>query len=281
MRRRRGVAVGSGWPGADAPPRSCWSVTIDEDGDYVFEAKYLGAEFTNPSTATKTVTVTSQDISTTTAVIGPDQDAYRDEPVNLTAKVEPGVSGGEVTFEVGGAVVGTAEVKDDGVAVLPHTFTGTGTHRVVARYSGADGISPSVSGQYPVSVTEAPAADRSTTITVDPVPTADRGTAVTLTARLDPADARGTVQFKLGDTALGAPVRVDEDGVATLTTFFADPGEFVVTAEFTADAGFIDSAADPVDVTVTGDPDSVPILGGGAGSMDFGSLTDVFALLGD
>lgn len=252
--------------------------SIDTDGDYVYEAKFLGAEFFNPSTASKSVTVTSQDIQTTTSVTGPEQDAYRDQPVNLTAKVEPGVSGGTVAFEVDGTPVGTVDVMDDGVAVLPHTFTTNGTHRVIARYSGADGISPSVSLQYPVSVTEAPAADVATTITVDPVASTAKGSPVTLTARLDPADARGTVQFKLGDVLLGGPVRVDANGVATLTTFFQNPGEFVVTAQFTADAGFIDSAANPVNVTVTGDPDTVPNPGGGTGSL--GGLTGLFGSLG-
>lgn len=251
--------------------------TLDVDGDYNYEAKFLGAEFSNPSSGSKSVSVTSLDIQTATSVTGPDHDAYRDQPVNLTAKVEPGVSGGTVTFEVDGTAVGTANVMDDGSAVLPHTFTTNGTHRVIARYSGVEGISPSVSLQYPVSVTEAPAADVATTITVDPVASTAKGSPVTLTARLDPADARGMVQFKLGDTLLGGPVRVDGNGVATLTTFFQNPGEFVVTAQFTADAGFIDSAAAPVNVSVTGDPDTLP---GNEGPGSLGSLSWLFGSLG-
>ncbi|WP_305093283.1 Ig-like domain-containing protein [Prescottella sp. R16] len=251
--------------------------TLDADGDYVYEAKFLGSEFSNASAGSKTVNVTSQDIATTTSVTGPAQDAYRGEPVNLTAKVEPGVSGGTVTFEVDGTAVGTAEVKDDGAAVLPYTFDANGTHRVIARYSGTDGVSPSVSAQYPVSVTEAPAADVATTVTVDPVAATAKGQQVTLTARVAPGSAHGTVQFKLGDALLGGPVRVDQNGVATVTTFFQNPGEFVVSAQFTADAGFIDSAADPVDVTVTGDPDTIPTPGGGGG---LGSLGDLFGGFG-
>ncbi|GAB2646095.1 Ig-like domain-containing protein [Prescottella soli] len=251
--------------------------TLDVDGDYAYAAKFLGAQFFSQSSGSKTVTVTSQDIQTTTSVTGPAQDAYRDQPVNLTARVEPGVSGGTVTFEVDGVAVGTADVKDDGAAVLPHTFDTNGTHRVIARYSGAAGVSPSVSTQYPVSVTEAPAAAVATTVTVDPVASTAKGSPVTLTARLHPADARGTVQFKLGNVLLGGPVRVDANGVATLTTFFQNPGDFVVTAQFTADAGFIDSAAAPVNVTVTGNPDTLP---GTDGPGSLGSLSGLFGSLG-
>ncbi len=50
----------------------------------------------------------------------------------------------------------------------------------------------------------------------------------------------------------------------------------MVTAQFTADAGFIDSAATPVNVTVTGDPDTVPNPGGGTGSL--GGLTGLFSV---
>lgn len=250
---------------------------LTDDGDHTYTASFSGAEFYNPSvSASKTVKVSTEDIATTTAVTGPAQDAYRGEPVNLTAKVDPGVSGGTVTFTVDGVEVGVAEVKDDGAAVLPYTFDTNGTHRVIARYSGDTGIAASTSPQYPVSVTEAPAADVATAITVDAVGSVAKGQAVTLTARLDPADARGMVQFKLGSDLLGGPVQVI-DGVATMTTFFQNPGEFVITAEYTADGGFIDSAADPVDVVITGAPDTIPGLpGGGAGSLDLGSLTSIF-----
>ena len=261
--------------------RARLTTSVDEDGGYAFAAEFLGSEFSRPSTGSRTVTVTSQDIVTTTTLIGPDRDAYRDQPVNLTAQVQPGVSEGEVAFEVNGQPVGSAEVKDDGIAVLPYSFDSTGTHQVVARFSGSDGISGSVAPRFPVSVTEAPAADVATTLSVDAVEPVERGTPVVLTARLDPAHARGTVQFRLGGTTLGGPVRVGPDGTATLTTHFQSPGEFAISAEFAADPGFIDSDSAPVDVTVTGAPDEVVIPGGGGeGSLDMGSLGTLFGSLG-
>lgn len=256
--------------------------TLTDDGEFTYTASFSGAEFYNPSvSASKTVRVSTEDIATTTAVTGPAQDAYRGEPVNLTAKVDPGVSGGMVTFTVNGVEAGAAEVKDDGAAVLPHTFDTNGTHRVVARYSGDIGIAASSSPQFAVSVTEAPAADVTTTVAVDAVGSVAKGQAVTLTARLDQADARGTVQFKLGNELLGGPVQV-VDGLARLTTVFQNPGEFVISAQYTADGGFVDSAADPVDVTITGAPDTIPGLpgGGGAGSLDLGSLSVLGGLFG-
>lgn len=253
--------------------------TLVDDGNYTYAASYLGAEFSRPSqSAVKTVSVSTADITTTTTVTGPGHDAYRGEPVNLTAKVEPGVSGGTVAFEVDGAPAGTVELKDDGVAVLAHTFNTDGTHRVVARYSGDVGISKSTSLQYPVSVTEAPADAVATTLTIDPLGSIAKGQAVTLTARLNPADARGTVQFKLGDQLLGGPVPV-VNGVATLQMVLQSPGDFAISAAFTADSGFINSAAAPADVTVTGTPDTIPGpdgAGGSLGGLGLGSLAGNF-----
>lgn len=251
--------------------------TIDEDGDFAFAANYIGSEFSRPSESlVKSVSVSTADITTTTTVTGPGHDAFRNEPVNLTAKVEPGVSGGTVSFEVDGTPIGEVEVKDDGAAVLAHTFDTTGTHRVIARYSGDLGISSSTSLQYPVSVTEAPAEAVPTTLALDPLGSIARGQSVTLTARLGQAEARGTVQFKLGDQPLGGPVQV-VNGVATLPMVFQSPGDFAISAEFTAESGFINSAAEPADITVTGTPDTVPLPdGGGGGSLDLGSLAGIF-----
>ncbi|MFF0817712.1 Ig-like domain-containing protein [Rhodococcus sp. NPDC003318] len=179
--------------------------------------------------------------------------AYVGQDVNLYAQVTPAVQGGTVEFTVDGGDKVTGTVGSDGVAVAPYTFTATGTHSVVARYSGTAGVAASVAPAYPVSVTNAPAADVQTTTTLAPVGTVVTGQPVTLTASVVPSNATGTVQFKLGDEPLGAPVPV-VNGTATLPTTFAGAGTFNVTAEFVGSAGFIDSASAPQTLTVPGVP---------------------------
>ncbi|MGW5074361.1 Ig-like domain-containing protein [Rhodococcus sp. NPDC004095] len=237
--------------------------TFDTDGDFTVTAVYSGAQgFEGSTSAPKTINVSTDDIATSVAMTAPDK-AYVDQDVNLHAQVTPAVQGGTVEFTINGGDKVTGTVGTDGVAVAPYKFTGTGTHSVVARYSGAEGIAPSVAPAFPVSVTVAPPADVQTTTTLAAVGTVAKGQPVTLTATVDPANAKGKVQFKLGNTPLGAPVDV-VNGVATLPTTFASAGTFSVTAEFVGAAGFIDSDSEPQTLTVPGDTDG----GGGTGSLD-------------
>lgn len=238
--------------------------TFDTDGDFTVTAVYSGTTgFVGSTSAPKTISVSTDDIVTSLAMTAPDK-AYVDQDVNLYAQVTPAVQGGTVEFTIGGGDKVTGTVGTDGVAVASYKFTGTGTHSVVARYSGAEGIAPSVAPAFPVSVTNAPAAAVQTTTTLAPVGTVTKGQPVTLTATVDPSNANGTVQFKLGSAPLGAPVAV-VNGVATLPTTFAGAGTFSVTAEFIGAAGFIDSDSEPQTLTVPGDTDPGT---GGTGSLD-------------
>lgn len=239
--------------------------TFDADGDFTVTAVYSGTDgFVGSASAPKTINVTTDDIATTVAMTAPDR-AYVDQDVNLYAQVTPAVQGGSVEFTIDGGDKVTGTVGSDGVAVAQYRFATPGTHSVVARFSGADGVGASVAPAFPVSVTHAPAAAVQTTTALTPVGTVTRGAPVTLTATVDPANANGTVQFMLGTTPLGAPVPV-VNGVATLPTTFVSAGTYSVTAKFTASAGFVDSDAESQTLTVPGDPGTGP--GGGTGSLD-------------
>lgn len=263
-----GTAVGTPAPVANGS--ASITHTFDADGDYAVTAAFSGTQgFTGSTSAAKTINVSTADIVTSVATTGPNK-AVVGQDVNLTAQVTPAVQGGTVEFTVGGGDKVTGTVGSDGVAVAPYTFTSTGTHRVVARYSGTSGVSPSVAPAFPVSVTNAPPAAQQTTTTLAPVGTVAKGQPVTLTANVAPAGANGTVQFKIGTTPIGAPVPV-ANGVATLPTTFVNGGTYSITAEFTGSTGFIDSASDPQTLTVPGDTN--PSNPGGTGSLDgiFGS----------
>ncbi|MGW4479837.1 Ig-like domain-containing protein [Rhodococcus triatomae] len=257
-----------GGPVAVANGAASTTHVFDTDGDHTVTAVYSGTTgFVGSTSAPKTINVSTDDIVTSLAMTAPDK-AYVDQDVNLHAQVTPAVQGGTVEFTINGGDKVTGTVGSDGVAVAPYKFTSTGTHSVVARYSGTDGVAASVAPAFPVSVTNAPAAAVQTTTTLAPVGTVTKGQPVTLTATVDPANANGTVQFMLGNVPLGAPVPV-VNGVATLPTTFASAGTFSVTAQFVGSAGFIDSDSQPQTLTVPGDPDT----GGGTGSLDglFGS----------
>ncbi|MCJ0901878.1 Ig-like domain-containing protein [Rhodococcus sp. ARC_M6] len=242
--------------------------TFTTDGNHEITAAFSGTTgFITSTSAVKTINVSTDDTVTTLAMTSPEL-AFVDQDVNLHAQVTPAVQGGTVEFTVDGGDKVTGTVGTDGVAVAPYKFTTTGTHRVLARYSGTQGVGGSVAPMFPVSVTTAPAADVQTSTTLAPVGTITKGSSVTLRATVDPTTANGKVQFKMGDVNLGAPVSV-VNGVASLPTTFAASGEFSITAEFIGAAGFIDSASAPQALTVPADTDPGP---GGP----FGSLSSIF-----
>ncbi|MEV0947029.1 Ig-like domain-containing protein [Rhodococcus sp. NPDC049939] len=242
---------------------------FDSNGDHTVRAEFLGASgYTGSTSESKTISVSASEAETSIDVTSPAK-AYVGQDVNLTAQITPAVQGGTVEFEVDGQTL-DAEVGTDGSAVAPYTFTNTGTHRVIARYSGTDGFAGSVSPAFAVSVTDAPAEDVETTTVLDPIGTVTKGDPVELRATVDPANARGQVEFKLGNTPLGTVDVVN--GVATLPTTFYNSGTYSVTAEFIGAEGFIDSAATPQELIVPGPVDPGPgDPGEPSGSSAFGS----------
>ncbi|MGW5074362.1 Ig-like domain-containing protein [Rhodococcus sp. NPDC004095] len=244
-----------------------------EAGTHNFTANFVGTGgYSDSASAASPLTVTDADFGTTTTVLEP-VTAVVGTPVNLSATVFPIPSGGDVTFKVDGTPVGTAPVgTGDGVAVLPHTFTAAGSANVVAEFTGTAGFTPSTSAGFTVTVSN-PDTRAATSTALAVSGNAAVGQTVTLTATVDPANADGTVQFKAGTTEIGAPVAV-VNGVATLTHTFDAEGTYAVTANFVGGSGFKDSVSGPTVLTVSaaGTPG-----GGGTGSADFGSLTDLFS----
>jgi len=111
---------------------------------------------------------------------------------------------------------------------------------------------------------DAPAAQAATTtmLNVSPASPAASGTQETLTASVSPTSAAGSVQFRDGSTAIGAPVTVN-NGVSSTTTKLAD-GSHSLTAVFTPTdtTAFGGSTSATVAYTVNGavvtPPPSVP-----------------------
>ncbi|WP_430336032.1 Ig-like domain-containing protein [Rhodococcus sp. ACT016] len=242
--------------------------TFTTDGDHSITAEFSGsAGYLGSTSAAKIVKVTTDappDEITTTTVTTPAH-AKVGQNVNLTAKVDPAGSGGTVNFVVDDGAPIASMVGTDGVAVASYTFTSTGTHKVVAKFTGGAGFAPSTSRAFPVSVTVPEPADVDTTTTLAPIGTVEKNVPVVLEARVGPAHAKGKVQFRIGDALIGGPVDV-VDGVATLPTTFVNSGTYHVTAEFVGSTGFSDSAAAPQTLTI---PDATgPNPGNGFGSLE-------------
>ena len=76
------------------------------------------------------------------------------------------------------------------------------------------------------------------------------GQAVTFTASVTPANVTGTVQFKDGNTNLGAPI-ASSNGTATLTTSALSVATHAITASYSGDGGFLPSSSAALSQVVT------------------------------
>ncbi|MGO4204228.1 Ig-like domain-containing protein [Rhodococcus sp. TAF43] len=187
--------------------------------------------------------------NTTTTALAAVPGAQVGKSVTLSATVTGGAEGNPVDFYDGGAKVGSGQLNASGVATFAWSPSTAGARSVQAKFAGTPFANGSESGVQSVSVAEA---DVPTTTTVTVPPSALTGTAVNLTAKVEPGVASGTVQFKDGDTNIGAPVPVTA-GTAQVSHTFASAGTHPIMAAFTG-VGFVSSASEPQLVSVT-DPD--------------------------
>lgn len=167
--------------------------------------------------------------------------------MDLTATVAPSDASGTVQFKDGGNDIGSPVPVSGGSATLSHTFDSVGAHDITAAYNAGPGFHSSTSGVQTVDVS----ADTTTTISAPNA--ALVGDSITVSAVVTPANAVGTVQFKDGETNLGAPVAV-VNGTASLTRSYDASGTHSFTAVFTGEAGYGDSVSTATQLDVS-DPD--------------------------
>ncbi|WP_143187357.1 Ig-like domain-containing protein, partial [Rhodococcus maanshanensis] len=74
------------------------------------------------------------------------------------------------------------------------------------------------------------------TITLDPITAAPNSNEYTLTAKITPAAAGGTVEFKDGNDVLGS-TKVEADGTATRIWYAQTDGKHTITATFSGRDG--------------------------------------------
>ncbi|WP_072691258.1 Ig-like domain-containing protein [Rhodococcus marinonascens] len=214
--------------------------------------------------------------STTSTILGVPDDAQVGSSVPLRATVINSfgsVGTGSVEFYDDTTKIGEAPVKDAflwGVATFDWTPDTEGLRKLSAKYVGTSQILGSQSSVETVQVSPAPDAE---TVTVLRGPsTAQTGTEVIFGSQVSPTPEGGTVQFRDGDTDLGAPVPVDADGKANITHTFDSEGAYAITAVYGGAPGYVGSTSEAVTVTVndadggTGEP-----IGTGSAGNVFGS----------
>ncbi|MBP1050637.1 Ig-like domain repeat protein [Rhodococcus qingshengii] len=218
-----------------------------------------GAGFVSSSASAQAVTVSDPapvDVVTTTSLSIP-ATAITGTAVDLTATVAPNNAVGTVQFKSNGTAIGSPVTVSAGVATLSHSFDAAGAQSVTADFTAGAGFVSSSAPAQTVTVSDPAPVDVVTTTSLSVPATEVTGTAVDLTATVAPNNAVGSVQFKSNGTAIGAPVTVS-GGTATLSHSFDTAGAQSVTADFTAGAGFVSSAASAHTVTVS-DPAPVDV----------------------
>ncbi|MBP1162799.1 Ig-like domain-containing protein [Rhodococcus sp. PvR099] len=239
-------AANIGGPVAVAGGVATLSHSFDAAGAKSITAVYSGgAGFTGSTSAAATVTVSVPDEATTTTLTVP-ATANVGAAVELKATVAPAAAAGTVQFKDGAANIGGPVAVNAGVATLSHAFDAAGAKSITAVYSGGAGFTGSTSPAATVTVSVADVAT-STQLTVPA--TAFVGAPAELKATVSPAPAGGTVQFKNGDLALGAPVNV-VDGKAVLSHTFAAAGSHAISAVFSGAPGFLGSTSAVQSVSV-------------------------------
>uniref|UniRef100_UPI00056286BC Ig-like domain-containing protein n=1 Tax=Rhodococcus sp. UNC363MFTsu5.1 TaxID=1449069 RepID=UPI00056286BC len=187
----------------------------------------------------------------------------------LIAKITPAAAGGTVTFKEDNRVISTIYVTADGTATAQWVPATAGQHTITADFSGQGST---VGSRATATVTVAPAGGTSTasTTTLNPVTGAVADKASTLKAKVTPAAAGGTVEFKDGTTVLGT-AQVSANGEATYQWTPTTDGQHTITATFSGRTG-VDGSTTTQQVTVAkagsnpGPAGSLDSLLGGFGS---------------
>ncbi|WP_272818791.1 beta strand repeat-containing protein [Prescottella equi] len=266
-----GVDVGA--PQTVSGGAASLSHIFDAAGSFEVTAEFSGAAgFTDSAASAQSVTVSDLDQQTSLTVDVPGS-ATTGSSVNLVANLTPQNAQGMVQFTDNGDPIGSPVPVVNGVATLPHTFTGTGSHSIGASFTGGPGFADaSATSSAPIVVSDP---DQSTSLSVTAPATATTGESVDFSATVSPANAQGSVQFKIGGVDVGAPVAMSGDAASLSHTFNA-AGTYAVTAEFSGAAGFTNSSATAQNVTVT-DPAPVDVatstLVGAPGSATTGVET--------
>ena len=187
---------------------------------------------------------------TTTTLDGTPYPSTYGQEVDYTATVaaaDLSTMSGTVTFSEGMTVLGTVPLGAGGVAMLPLSLLGVGSHNIVATYNPTGNDASSASVAEPGFVIAAPTA---TTLSTSANP-ADFGVSTSFTATVSAQYITpvGSVKFYDGATLLGT-VALGDGGVAVYNTSSLASGPHSITATYVPTANFVASTSAAVAETV-------------------------------
>jgi len=227
------------------------------NGSHSLHARYSGDSRYNGSSSDDVDVTIANGESSSSLATSHTSITYGDS-VTLTDTVSAiapatGTPTGTVTFKDGGSTLGSHALDegDPDTAALSVDSLDVGSHTISATYGGDVGFLGSTSNSVTVDVAKA---TTSVDLTSDTNPSTF-GQPVTFTASVSgggPTTPSGTVQFKDGSSAIGAPQPVIA-GISSLTIGSLAGGSHSITAVYSGSANYQGSTSNAVSQTVTCD----------------------------
>jgi hypothetical protein len=222
-------------------------------GNHAIVATYSGNKRLATSSNATPVGLQVSRVSSTLTLTSPGSSTFGGGPVTFTAKVAPAVTNlglptGTVTFTEGGNVLAAGVQVVNGVAqaALNTSSLSTGTHAIVATYSGDGNFNPNNNGSSPRTLQVVPAAiSLSLTNSTTSVVVGDQisFTATVIPTGSPPSLPTGTVAFTsdINPNPTVIPLQVVNGFPQAVYTFTAPAhvGFHVVSAIYSGDSNFL------------------------------------------
>ena len=206
-------------------------------GSNAIVASYSGDNSYSASQGNTTAVVQSPTLTSLSSSSNP---ATQGQSVTFTATVTSsgGTPIGSVTFTDGSTVLVSNVTVTSGVATFSTSSLATGSHSIVASFTGSTGWQNSASGTLTEQINQTSFAT-STTVASSLNPS-NSGQSVTFTATVTSTGGTpsGSVTFTQGSTVLASNVAVNTSGQATFSTSTLAVGTDTITASFTGSNGF-------------------------------------------
>ena len=186
---------------------------------------------TNLNGATSNAVSETMQSKTTVSLTSQSQSTSYGQPVTLTASLSPAAATGTVQFTDGATNIGSATLSGGSAALTVSTLA-SGTHQIVATYSGDGVYLTSQSATWSQTVTKAATA----VALVSSLNPSNSGQSVSFTATVSPSSSTGSVQFLDGTTVLGTATVTN--GTAAFATSALTAGSHSITATYSGDSNY-------------------------------------------